>query len=116
MLFAISAGAFAAAMPRFDQLEGSLKLRPQQKEQFDVAVASTQRALLSVTLSAMEYKRKLDAELAKPNPDFGIFFEAQEDLIERHRPLFEEAAREWKKLYALLDDNQVAIARRFLEE
>ena len=117
LLLVFCAGAVAAPiMPRFDQLEKRLKIRPDQKEQFDAAVAATQRALLAVAVSAMEFKERLDRELAKPRPDFGIFFDAQEDLIERNRPLFEEAAREWKKLYALLDDKQVEIVKSYLRE
>ncbi len=117
LLLVFCAGAVAAPiMPRWDQLEKRLKIRPDQKEQFDAAVAATQRALLAVAMSAMEFKERLDRELAKPRPDFGIFFDAQEDLIERNRPLFEEAAREWKKLYALLDDKQVEIVKSYLRE
>ena len=48
LLFAVSLGAAAAALPRFDKLEEKLNLRPEQKTQFDIAVASTQRALLAV--------------------------------------------------------------------
>lgn len=103
-------------MPRWGELEKRLKIRPDQKEQFDAAVGATQRALLAVAMSAMEFKERLDRELQKPRPDFGIFFDAQEDLIERNRPLFEEASREWKKLYALLDDKQVEIVKSYLRE
>jgi len=117
LLLAFCAGAIAApGMPRFDQLEKRLKIRPEQKAQFDAAVAATQRALLAVAMSAMEFKERLDRELAKPRPDFGIFFDAQQDLIERNRPLFEEAAREWNRLYALLDDKQVEVVKAFLDE
>ena len=57
ILFAVSFGAPAAASPRFDKLEETLKIRPEQKEQFDAAVASTQRALVSVALIAMPHRR-----------------------------------------------------------
>ena len=117
LMLAFCANAMASPiMPRFDQLEKRLKIRPEQKAQFDAAVAATQRALLAVAMSAMEFKERLDRELAKPRPDFGIFFDAQQDLIERNRPLFEEAAREWQRLYALLDPQQVEIVKTFLHE
>jgi hypothetical protein len=117
LTLAFCAGAIAApTMPRFDQLEQRLHIRPDQKGQFDAAVAATQRALLAVAVSALEFKERLDRELAKPRPDFGIFFDAQQDLIERNRPLFEEAAREWQRLYALLDDKQVEVVKAFLRE
>jgi hypothetical protein len=116
ILFAVSFGAAASMMPRFDELEQTLKIRPEQKDQFDMAVGATQRALLSVGLTALQLKQKLAQELAKPRPDFGALARAHEDVIEQNRPLFKAAGAEWKKLYAILDDEQIAIARSFVED
>lgn len=115
LLLAVSFGA-AAQMPNFDGLEQRLKIRPAQKEQFDVTVGSTKRALLMVGIVAVQLKDKLAAELSKPMPDFRAFARANEDLIDQTRPAFREAGEEWKKLYALLDDEQVEIAKAFLRE
>jgi len=116
ILLAVSFGASAAAMPRFDKLEETLKIRPEQKEQFDAAVGATQRALLAVAVSAMKVKQRIDEELSKPWPNFGVFYDLHEEILEQNRPLFKEAGEEWKKLYALLDDEQVDIAKRFLRD
>jgi hypothetical protein len=116
ILLAVSFGAAASAAPRFDKLEQKLKIRPEQKEQFDVAVGATQRALLSVALTAMELKERLEQELSKPWPDLRAFADAHERIIEQNRPLFKAAGDEWKKLYELLDDEQVEIAKSFLRE
>ena len=117
LLLAVSFGSSAAVLqPRFDKLEANLKLRSEQKVQFDRAVAATQRALLSVALTAMELREKFETELAKPRPDFWVFADNYDAVIERNRPLFKEAGDEWKKLYALLDDDQVEVAKRFLRE
>jgi len=116
LLFAVSLGAAAAALPRFDQLEEKLNLRPQQKTQFDIAVASSQRALLAVALTAMQLKQQVVDELAKPRPDFSTLANAHEALIEQNRPLFQAAGDEWKKFYALLDDDQLVIAKRYLRD
>ena len=115
LLLALSFGV-AAQMPNFDGLEQRLKIRPAQKEQFDVTVGSTKRALLMVGIVAVQLKDKLAAELSKPMPDFRAFARANEDLIDQTRPVFKEAGEEWKKLYALLDDEQVEIAKSFLRE
>src|SRR5260221_3201620 len=70
LLVAVSFGSAAGSLePRFDKLEASLKLRADQKVQFAIAVASTQRALLSVALTAIAVKDKFEAELPKPPPD-----------------------------------------------
>ena len=115
LLLALSFGAFAA-FPNFDSLEQRLKIRPEQKEQFDITVGSTKRALLGVGIAALQLKDRLVQELSKPAPDFRAFARANEDLVEQTRPLFKEAGEEWKKLYALLDDEQVEIAKAFLRE
>ena len=116
LLLAVACSASAFELPRFDQLEAKLKIRPEQKQQFDAAVGATQRAMLAVGLIAMQLKDKLGQELLKPRPDFKALMEAQQELIEQTRPLFREARQEWTKLYAQLDDEQVAIARSFVDE
>src|SRR5258706_11312743 len=117
LLMGVSFGSAAVVLqPRFDKLEASLKLRSEQKVQFDRAVAATQRALLAVALSAMEAKEKFEAELAKQRPDIWVLVGTYEATIDRSRPLFKEAGEEWKKLNELLDDDQVDVAKRFLRE
>lgn len=116
LLLAFACGAPAFSMPRFDALEAKLKIRPEQKQQFDAAVGATQRAMLAVGLVVMQMKDKLGQELLKPIPDFRSLMDAQETLIEQTRPLFREARDEWARLYALLDPEQVAIARSFFDE
>ena len=114
-LFALSMAASAApAMPRFDELKQRLKIRPEQEEQYDLAVGATKRALLAVGLSMMEMKQRLAEELMKPDPDFSRLFDGADRVFEQQRPLFQEAGREWKKLYALLDDRQVEVVKKFL--
>lgn len=100
----------------FGDLERSLRLTPEQKTQFDAAVAATHRALLSVTLVGWEMKDRIGAELAKPRPDPEAFARIQDDAFEQTRPLFKEARVEWARLYAMLDPQQVRIARTYVEE
>ena len=115
-LLALSMAASASQMPRFDQLEQRLKIRPAQKEQFDMAVGATKRALLAVGLSFMEMKQRLAEELMKPRPDLSRLTDSYERIVDQHRPLLKEAGVEWKKLYAILDDEQVEIVREFLRD
>ena len=118
LLFAAFA-ACASELTRglgFDELERSLHLRPAQKEQFDSAVAATQRALLAVALQGMQLKQRAAEELAKPRPDFEALARSQEYLIDDVRPLFGEAREEWLRLYAMLDTGQAGIAKSFVQE
>ncbi len=116
LVLAASMAASAASMPSFDDLEKRLNIRPEQKEQFDMAVGATKRALLAVAASALDMKQRLAEELMKPRPDFSHFFQGADKLFEQHRPLFKEAGQEWKKLFAQLDDKQARILKDFLRD
>jgi len=116
ILVALSFSAAAQSLPNFDQLEAKLKIRPEQKEQYDVAVAATERALLAVGLAALQMKDALSRELAKDLPDFRALVRKQDELIEQQRPLFREAGRQWEKLYKLLDAKQAKTVQAFLDD
>ena len=116
LLLLFSFGVHAGPLdPDFETLERALTLKPSQKIQFDVAVGATRRALLGVGLSGLQIKDRVAAELAKPRPDLNVIYEIHEQVVEQNKPLFREAKDEWSKLYPLLDDEQMAIARRYVE-
>jgi|SRR5690349_12211355 len=116
LLVGLSLGAFAQSLPNFDELEKRLHIRPDQKDQYDLAVGATKRALLSVGLAAMQMKEALVQELAKPRPDFRELARKQNQLIDDQRPLFREAGEQWRRLYRILDPRQVDTVRDFLRE
>lgn len=113
MLLPLAAAAQVPS-PRFDELEKRLQIRPDQKDQFDMAVGATKRALLAVGLTVIEMKQRLAEELLKPSPDFSRMLDGVDRAFEMHAPLFREAGGEWKKLYAQLDSKQVETVKRFL--
>jgi uncharacterized membrane protein affecting hemolysin expression len=114
---ATAVGAAAGPLDRdFERLERTLRLTPAQKVQFDAAVAATQRALLAVAMSGMQVKERVSAELEKPRPDLNVLYDIHEQVIEQNKPLFREVRSEWSRLYALLDPDQVATAKRFIED
>jgi RNA polymerase subunit RPABC4/transcription elongation factor Spt4 len=116
LFFAASLGASASLMPDFDALEQKLKIRAEQKDQFEMAVGATKRALFAVGLAALQLKQRLAQELMKDRPDFSALAREQEMVVDQTRPLFREAGEEWKKLYAILDPEQVQIAKSYLKE
>jgi hypothetical protein len=111
----VSFGAAARPMESLRELERQLRLRPDQKAQFDVAAAATQRALVSSALSAVEFKERVGRELMRSRPDLAELFAAQEAMVEQNRPLFRAAREEWLRLYATLDEDQVRIAKAHVE-
>jgi hypothetical protein len=114
-----AAGAFrpraGGAGPWRHSLERSLKLTPEQKEQYDLAVGATKRLMLGLTMAAMEAKERLAAELAKSRPDFRSLENLHDEVMENSKTLRREAREEWMKLYAMLDQAQVAELRDFLQ-
>lgn len=114
-LVASMPGAYASALPGFDELERSLHLDPAQHAQFDTAVSATQRALLSVAFGALQLKDRVAAELAKPKPDLAQLARAQDEIVAQSRPLFREARHEWERLYAMLDAEQVRTTKAYVE-
>jgi hypothetical protein len=114
LLLALPLGA-AAQLGGLEPLEQSLRLNPAQKAQFDAAVGATKTALLGFGLSAMEAQARIGRELMKDRPDPAAIAALQNSLVEQNGPNIRAAHDEWSKLYALLDDRQVAIARAYVE-
>lgn len=115
--------AFLVALPAaaqgrlgFEGLERSLRLSPYQKQQFDVAVTATQRAMVAIGLGALQAKSRLAQELLKDRPDPDALLLAQDELVAFSKPHVNAAREEWFRLYATLDEEQVRIARGFVEE
>jgi hypothetical protein len=105
-----------AQLPGFADFERSLRLTPHQKDQFDVAVAATQRAMIAIGLGVLQAKSRLGNELLKDKPDVEQLMMAQQELLEFSKPHVQSARDEWVRLYATLDDDQVRIARAFIDE
>ncbi|MEO5694892.1 MAG: hypothetical protein ABIQ72_17290 [Usitatibacter sp.] len=116
LLFAAGAAHAGPFDADFDRLERMLRLKPAQKEHFDVAVGSTKRALLAVALSGLEIKERVSKELAKDRPDLNALYDIHDQVVEQNKPLFREARDDWSKLYAVLEPDQVAIAKKYIEE
>lgn len=117
LVLALSFGAYAGPMDRdFDRLERSLRLTPEQKDQYDIAVAATKRAMLALAMSGLQVKERMERELSKDRPDLNMLYDFHDLFIQQNRPVFREAGNEWKKLHRMLDPDQVRIARRFIED
>jgi hypothetical protein len=108
--------AYSIKVPDFSVLERQLRIKPSQKAQFDIAVAASQRALMSVALAGLQVKERLSRELDKPVPDLNVLYRLHEEAAELAIPNFREAHAEWERLFAMLDRRQVEAAKRFLRE
>jgi hypothetical protein len=98
------------------RLEGELHLTPEQKAQYDAAVAASKRMLFQLTMAGVQAKARIEAELKKPRPDLNVLWELRDLIVEDGKTLRKEAREEWGKLYAMLNDDQVKILKQFIEE
>ena len=108
--------AQAVQMPDFQRLERQLRLKPHQKAQYDIAVVSLKRSLIASAAAFAELRLQLTDELMKSQPDFLTLLNRQRAAYEINAPIYRETLDEWGKLYALMEDDQVAIAKRFLRD
>jgi len=121
-LIAFLALVAAFAAPAFardadvERMQRSLKLNPIQQQQFDVAMAATQRAMLAIGMGALQFKSRLGMELLKDRPDMNSLATAQDELVEMSKPHVRAAKDEWLRFYAMLDDEQVGAARSYMDE
>ena len=121
LLIALASMACAAAATpqlnlKFDKLEEALDLTPAQKDQYDIAVGASKRALMQLALAGMQAKQRIAEELAKPRPDLDVLAEIRRSIVDDGRALRLEARAEWRRLYAMLDADQVATFKRFIQE
>ena len=115
-LLLVSSQALARPLDGLRDLERQLRLKPDQKVQFDAAAAATQRALVSSALAAVELKERFTREMLQPRPDFTALFAAQQAMVDLNRPLFRAAGDEWARLYAMLDEEQVRVAKAYVDK
>ena len=115
LLAALAAPAFARDAD-LERMQRSLKLNPIQQQQFDVAMAATQRAMLAIGMGALQFKSRLGMELLKDRPDMNSLSLAQDELVEMSKPHIRAAKDEWVRFYSMLDDEQVGAARAYMDE
>ena len=116
LLLATSAAAQGKGNFGFESLERALKLNPYQQNRFDNAVAATQRAMVAIGLGALQAKSRVALELLKDRPDPNAMLMAQDELVEFSKPHVRNAREAWTQFYATLDDEQIRIARGFVDE
>lgn len=92
-------------------LEGKLALDGSQKQAFDrvraQAIAARDRGLAA----RADVRTKVDAELAKPEPDLAAVASLMDGAEEQGRALRRQVRDEWLKLYASLRPDQKTVVR-----
>ena len=91
--------------------KSDLKLNTSQQMQWDAVVAQTKAAHDAGRTDFEQLKTALQAELAKPEPDFAALATLADSVRDRHAALHKQTRNAWLALYATFTPDQKAIAR-----
>ncbi len=112
-------GTYAVAQPLLDgnplamlgRVKSDLKLNTSQQMQWDAVVAQTKAAHDSVRTNFDQLKTALQAELAKPEPDFAAVAVLADGVRDQRAALHKQTRNAWLALYATFTPEQKAVAR-----
>jgi Spy/CpxP family protein refolding chaperone len=91
--------------------KSDLKLNTSQQLQWDAAVAQTKAAHDAGRTDFEQLKTALQAELAKPEPDFAALATLADGVRDQHAALHKQTRNAWLALYATFTPDQKAVAR-----
>ena len=91
--------------------KSDLKLNTSQQLQWDTVVAQTKAAHDAGRTDFEQLKTALQAELAKPEPDFAALATLADSVRDRHAALHKQTRNAWLALYATFTPDQKAVAR-----
>ena len=92
-------------------LRAQLNLNTAQQQQWDNAAALSAAARNAVRASFQERRTALQAELAKPEPDFASLAAATDAVHEELSSLHKQARNAWLSVYATFTPEQKGIVR-----
>ena len=112
-------GTYAVGQPLLDgnplamlgNVKSDLKLNTSQQLQWDAVVAQTKAAHDTGRTNFEQLKTALQAELAKPEPDFAAVAAIADGVRDQHAALHKQTRNAWLALYATFTPEQKAVAR-----
>jgi len=112
-------GAYAVAQPMLEgnplamlsRAKSDLKLNTSQQLQWDAVVGQTKAAHDAGRANFEQVKSALQAELAKPEPDFAAVAAIADGVRDQHAALHKQTRNAWLALYATFTPEQKAVAR-----
>jgi Spy/CpxP family protein refolding chaperone len=93
------------------KVKSDLKLNTSQQLQWDAVVAQAKAAHDAGRTNFNQLKTTLQAELAKPEPDFAAVAALADGVRDQHAALQKQTRNAWLALYATFTPDQKAVAR-----
>ena len=93
------------------KIKPQLNLNTAQQQQWDAVVAQSKAARETARANFAQVQSALQAELAKPEPDFAAVAAVSDGVREQNVALHKQVRDAWLALYANFTSEQKAIAR-----
>jgi len=93
------------------KVKSDLNLNTSQQQQWDAIVAQTKAAHDTGRANFAQLRSALQAELAKPEPDFAAVAAVADNVRARNEDLRTQTRNAWLGLYATFTPEQKAVAR-----
>ena len=111
--------AFAVAQPMhggtplamLGKFKSELNLNTSQQQQWDAVMAQTKAAHDAGRANHEQMKAAMQAELAKPEPDFAALAALADNAREQSATLHKQTRNAWLALYSTFTPEQKAVAR-----
>ncbi|MDQ6618351.1 MAG: periplasmic heavy metal sensor [Pseudomonadota bacterium] len=91
--------------------KAKLNLNSSQQVAWDNAVASSQAAHQAIRANRQRVRDTMQAELAKPQPDFAAIAAVADDVAALNRAEHVKARNQWLSVYAMLAPDQKTLVR-----
>src|SRR5215471_9756650 len=101
----------ASPLEMLGSLKGQLNLNTSQQQQWDNAVSLSQAAYGMMMVSRKQGQTALQAELAKPEPDFAALAAAADGARDQIASAHRQARDAWLAVYATFTPEQKTVAR-----
>jgi hypothetical protein len=112
-------GAFATAQPMhgdnplamLGKAKSNLNLNTSQQQHWDAVMTQTKAAHDASRANHEQLKAAMQAELAKPEPDFASLASLADSVREQNANLHKQTRNAWLALYATFSPEQKGVAR-----
>jgi pantothenate kinase type III len=108
---ALAHGAAGTPLAMLGKVKAQLNLNTSQQQQWDAVVAQSKAARATARANFAPVQAALQAELAKPEPDFAAVASLTDSVRQQNEALHKQIRDAWLALYANFTPEQKALAR-----
>lgn len=104
-------GGAGTPLAMLGKVKSQLNLNTSQQQQWDAVMAQSKAARATARANFAPVKSALQAELAKPEPDFAAVTSLSDSVRQQNETVHKQTRDAWLALYASFTPEQKALAR-----